>query len=585
LSGEVFISYRWTSSDAAARLAGALQQRLGASLLTLDVEKQDAGNLREQIQDDLRDARVLVVLIHPEWIAALPRLHDPDDWVRLEIEAANEFGIPIIPVLVNGAKMPAKRELPESVQSLTDDRAFVLPEHATYELQVDKLTAILRRLLPGRTVRGLEWLAGNTGGNFAFATIILGALLLFASRMIDIHTIHFTTEVATRIGDQQGVAQITREVGALMAWNWVVTLLVITPMMAFLFNHTLREAKELLKVMQVRRMIVYVRDANSSSTVHSRGLWEVVILPTSRWCQVFIVIAIVLSLVQWWQYSGQWWLWRSYSHESFLQTSTGEDWNIGWHLGVPHLAESAPAIATLSLCMYLVYGIGSAVTFSYFAFLFNFFSELSSLATSAGVRSNRILRLDEADKESGGLATFDKIQRDHARFCYWSIFAMYLMALRNAYLPPVCRLPEGVASAPDMLQNCSTMGGFASNIYLSLQHMVRTLLEGRPDFSILFWTYSEQNTFVVGSLLYAALITSFFYLISWRMTSIIEMARASGDSHVGDPLLRQIRSQNVRALVIMVAASISTVFLNLGPLVLILALLFHVIDRFRNPRR
>lgn len=194
--------------------------------------------------------------------------------------------------------------------------------------------------------------------------------------------------------------------------------------------------------------------------------------------------------------------------------------------------------------MYLVYGIGTVVTYSYYAFLFNFFAELSQLATSAGVRSGTALRLDVSDRDSGGLAAFRNIQRDHAAFCLWTLFAMYRMAVRNAYLPLVCRVPAGVAAmlgdGQAQLAQCGHMAAFASTIYYSAVYFARTLFAGHPDFGVLFHTYSEQNQFVLGPVLYVCLITSFFVLISNRMKSIVETARHRADPELADNLLRRI---------------------------------------------
>jgi hypothetical protein len=48
------------------------------------------------------------------------RLHQPDDYVHLEIEAGLRRGdVRVIPVLVGGAVMPSADELPEDLQALT----------------------------------------------------------------------------------------------------------------------------------------------------------------------------------------------------------------------------------------------------------------------------------------------------------------------------------------------------------------------------------------------------------------------------------------------------------------------------------
>jgi hypothetical protein len=598
MAGSIFISYRWgatTSSDAVGRLSATLQQKLLKNAVVLDVQNRPSGveRLRERIQNQVKAADVMVIAIHPDWIEEMPRLHNKDDLVRLEIEAALEFGLKIIPVVLNGARLPEPSELPESIRALADMPAETVGVRDTYEAGIDRLAISIRRILPGRTLRGLSWLANSSPINVALALAIVGALMLFGSRVLDIHILHLAVDVQARLGAApEAAVRIEREVGLLMAWNWALALVIITPAMFLLSATTLRHAKELLDGLQHRKMMYYVDEPGRSTPITARRLWEAVARPSAVWCQAFAALALVLGTYQWWLYSGQWYFKHTtFDLASFLQASTGPDWNIAWAIrdaltdGKPvimSLAANAPIIAIFVLLMYLVYGIGSAVTYSYYAFLFNFFSELSQLATSAGVRSGQALRLDVSDRDAGGLAAFRTIQRDHAAFCLWTLFAMYLMALRNAYLPPVCRVPAGVAAMVGSdgagLAQCSNMGSFASNIYYSAIHFVGTLLSGKPDFGVLFHTYSEQNPFVLGTALYVCLITSFFVLISSRMKSIVETARHHADPSIADNLLRRIRFENGRVIAIMAIGALSMVFLNLGALVVIVALVLFPLD-------
>lgn len=48
------------------------------------------------------------------------RLEDPGDYVRIEVESALERDIPVIPLLVDDANMPAADQLPPSLQRLPD---------------------------------------------------------------------------------------------------------------------------------------------------------------------------------------------------------------------------------------------------------------------------------------------------------------------------------------------------------------------------------------------------------------------------------------------------------------------------------
>ncbi len=56
------------------------------------------------------------------------RLDDPEDIVRLEIEAALTRKVRVIPVLVNGAAMPRSTDLPPGLQDLAGRQASVANE-------------------------------------------------------------------------------------------------------------------------------------------------------------------------------------------------------------------------------------------------------------------------------------------------------------------------------------------------------------------------------------------------------------------------------------------------------------------------
>lgn len=593
MAGDVFISYRWgpTSSDAVGRLAEVLKDQLGRDAVCVDIDSRNDGTgLRRRILDQLKAAEVILIVIHPDWSEAVPRLRDAEDLVRFEIEAAQEFGLKAIPVLLNGATLPKEEDLPESLKGIPDLPSVTIATHLGYKAEVSKLAADIKAALPNATLRALRWVANNSPMNATLALMILGALMLFGSHILNIHTLMYkNVSIETRFGvdiDTSAVLPV-REAGLLMAWNWSVALLLITPAMFLLSANTLRHAKQLLDTLQHRKMMYYVDAGGQTTPLTARRQWEAVARPSAVWCQAFAVLAFVLGVYQWWQYSGQWYFKRqdfdSAAYlDAFMMLSTGPDWNIAWAI-VAGLRDNALVIALFVLLMYLVYGIGSALTYSYYAFLFNFFAELSQLATSAGVRAGMTLRLDVADRDAGGLATFRTIQRDHAVFCFWTLFAMYLMALRNAYLPLVCRLPAGVsrmfADDAARMGQCSNMAAFSSNIYYSSVHFVRSLFSGAPDFGILFHAYSEQNQFVMGPALYVVLIASFFFLISSRMRAIVETARHEADPQLAAGLLRRIKFENGRVLTIMAMGALSVVFLNLGPIVVALALVLFPIEQ------
>jgi hypothetical protein len=74
---------------------------------------------------------VLVALIGDLWLTVTGqdgrrRLDNPDDFVRLEIEAALARGVRVIPILVEGARMPRADELPASLSKLARRQALEL---------------------------------------------------------------------------------------------------------------------------------------------------------------------------------------------------------------------------------------------------------------------------------------------------------------------------------------------------------------------------------------------------------------------------------------------------------------------------
>jgi hypothetical protein len=112
-SARIFISYRRVDASWPARwLADRLAGHFGASVIFQDVDSIRPGDdFAAEIEAAVGACSVLLTVIGPQWLAAEGdagrRLDDPQDWVRLEIEAAIKRGVRIIPVLVDGAKMPS----------------------------------------------------------------------------------------------------------------------------------------------------------------------------------------------------------------------------------------------------------------------------------------------------------------------------------------------------------------------------------------------------------------------------------------------------------------------------------------------
>ena len=87
---------------------------------------------------------LMLVLIGRDWAdvkdeGGRPRLHNPGDFVRLEIEAALKRDIVVTPILVQGAHMPAPEQLPAEIRDLVYRNGFEL-SHSRWESDFAEMT-------------------------------------------------------------------------------------------------------------------------------------------------------------------------------------------------------------------------------------------------------------------------------------------------------------------------------------------------------------------------------------------------------------------------------------------------------------
>lgn len=167
-SGGIFISYRrQQTSDIVGRLYVRLAAHFGDDQVFMDVDTIVLGvDFAEVITQAISTCQVLLAVIGPEWLAATdadghPRLDYPDDIVRMEIEAALERDIPVIPVIVaaNGLRVmwPPRGELSGSLARLARRNALIVHKKDRFHSDVDRLVAVV-----ANTLRGAERAATAT---------------------------------------------------------------------------------------------------------------------------------------------------------------------------------------------------------------------------------------------------------------------------------------------------------------------------------------------------------------------------------------------------------------------------------------
>jgi hypothetical protein len=152
-TSRIFISYRRDDAGPYARLLQMyLSERFPHAPVFMDLDSIEAGaDFAEVIEAGVGSCRVLVALIGPKWLTLTDeegqcRLYDPKDWVRFEIRAALERHMRVIPVLVDGAKMPRQQQLPTDLCDLARLNALEM-SHDRYEYDTSRLAAVIKRAL------------------------------------------------------------------------------------------------------------------------------------------------------------------------------------------------------------------------------------------------------------------------------------------------------------------------------------------------------------------------------------------------------------------------------------------------------
>ena len=167
----IFISYRRQDSEIiSGRIYDWLSREFGrGGEVFKDVNHIPPGvDFRKHLAEVVGTCRLLIAIIGDKWLNATDeesqrRLDHPDDFVRIEIEAALQRNIPVFPVLIANTVMPKKKDLPKSLEELAYRSALRLRNDPDFErdmgMMIEALKAELKRLdrqpaAPGTTARG-----------------------------------------------------------------------------------------------------------------------------------------------------------------------------------------------------------------------------------------------------------------------------------------------------------------------------------------------------------------------------------------------------------------------------------------------
>ena len=150
--GRLFISYRRDDTqDITDHVYEKLAARFGAANIFMDVDSIPIGaDFRKILRDAVAGCDVALVMIGRQWLtvqdgAGARRLDNPNDFVRIEVEAALSRNIPVVPVLTQGVAMPRESDLPPSIGELSYRHGVEVRSGQHFAGDVDQL---IRRLAP-----------------------------------------------------------------------------------------------------------------------------------------------------------------------------------------------------------------------------------------------------------------------------------------------------------------------------------------------------------------------------------------------------------------------------------------------------
>lgn len=185
---KLIISYRRSDSDAmAGRIRDNLVAYYGNDAVFIDVDNIPFGkDFRDHIREAFSNHDLMLAVVGQKWLGprkgGRARIQEETDPVRVEIEMALQRSMPMVPVLVNGARMPKPEELPDSLKAFSFRNAAEVDSGRDFRQHMERLIRSIDSILglrartPGTSgrLRPMFWFSGIA------ALLLIGAAGFFA---------------------------------------------------------------------------------------------------------------------------------------------------------------------------------------------------------------------------------------------------------------------------------------------------------------------------------------------------------------------------------------------------------------------
>jgi hypothetical protein len=223
----IFLSYRRTDTGGhAGRLYDALAGHFGPENVFMDIDAIDLGvDFVGVINRAVSSCDVVIALIGRQWLTAAdadgrPRIQDPNDFVRLELESALTRDVFVIPTCVQGVDVPPANTLPAGLAPLAGRQGTELHD-AAWRDDVNRLIRRLESLAreqgkwqpvlveperpAARRLPGTKRLRSKSG--LAVAALVIALLAGGATALALTHGGSGTSDGATQSGKKFGPAE------------------------------------------------------------------------------------------------------------------------------------------------------------------------------------------------------------------------------------------------------------------------------------------------------------------------------------------------------------------------------------------
>jgi formylglycine-generating enzyme required for sulfatase activity len=138
----IFLSYRRSDSRGYTNaIYTLLELHFGSKQIFMDVDTLIPGvDFVQALEEAVEACDIFLAVIGPRWenikdAKGLNRLANPEDFVRIEVAHALRRGIPVIPILVDGAQVPSSENLPDNLKPLARRHTFVIGDHLRTDVQ------------------------------------------------------------------------------------------------------------------------------------------------------------------------------------------------------------------------------------------------------------------------------------------------------------------------------------------------------------------------------------------------------------------------------------------------------------------